>query len=192
MLFTDALSADDVLRLKGIEELVEIYYNSSRFKKSIEYAVSLAGTPFDFYESFMEFYFKKKEYLRPHSKIEQYDILYNFVSGYQSCDLEKFRWLIKFDLYSHEKAKKIPDYIDEDFNELYRDRILEFYTKELECGTLLEEYKGLNPKQVYKMAHIEVFPFNPIDKNDKKTALLFNYRKTDISGNATVKEIKIF
>ena len=58
VLFTDVLSADDVLKLKGIEELVEIYYNSLRFKKSIEYAVSLAETPFDFYESFWEFYYE--------------------------------------------------------------------------------------------------------------------------------------
>ncbi len=192
VLFTDALSADDMLRLKGVEELVEIYYNSLRFKKSIEYAVSLAETPFDFYESFWEFYYENGEYLRPHSKVEQYDILYKFTSRYENCDAEKLKWLIKFDIYSHEKAKKIPEYITEDFNSEYRDRMLDFYINELENGTLLNEYKGLNPKQVYKMAHIEVFPFNPIDKSNKKTALLFNYRKTDISGNATVKEIQIF
>ena len=40
------------LFLKGIEELVEVYYNSARFKKCIDYAVKLAKTPFDFYEEF--------------------------------------------------------------------------------------------------------------------------------------------
>jgi len=192
VLFTNVLTADDVLKLKGIEELVEIYYNSSRFKTSIRYAVSLFETPFDFYEEFWGFYYDNKEHLRPHSKNEQYDVLYNFICRYEKCDREKLRWLIKFDLYSHEKAKKIPSYITEDFNAEYRELILDFYKNELESGTLLNEYKGLNPKQVYKMAHIEVFPFNPIDETQIKTVLLFNYRKTDISGNATVKEIEIF
>ena len=191
VLYTSYLSYGDMLRLKQIEELLETYYNSNRFQKAIEYVVSLFKTPFDFFESFSEFYQENNEHLRPHSKVEQYDILYEFSQKIDDCDKEYLRWLIKFDLYSHEKAKKLPAWLNEDLNGEYREEILSFYQKELENGKLLKEYTDFIPKQVLKMAHIEVFPFNPINKRKIKTALLFNYKNVDILGNATVTEIII-
>lgn len=184
VLLTRDLPFGDMLRLKGVEELVEIYYNSNRFQKSLSYLVSLAETPFDFFEEFCRFYEKNGHHLRPHSKVEQYDVLYEFGKMLPGCQEEKLRWLMKFDLYSHEKAKKLPSWLLEDLTLPRREEIYAFYRRELDEGILLLEYKGLDPKQVYKMAHLEVFPFDPWSGRPIETAVLFNYRNVDILGNA--------
>ncbi len=188
-LFTRDLPFADMLRLKGIEELVETYYNSNRFQKSLDYLVELTPSPFDFYECFRCFYRQKEYHLRPHSKVEQYDILYEFGMGLPGVDGDRLRWLMKFDLYSHEKAKKLPAWLQEDLTVSRREEVYAFYRRELEAGTLLEEYHGLDPKQVYKMAHLEIFPFDPFTGEQIETAVLFNYRCTDILGNAQTDKI---
>lgn len=184
VLFTTDLPFEDMLRLKGIEELVETYYNSNRFQKSLGYLVQLAETPFDFFEEFRCFFQKNGHHLRPHSKLEQYDVLYRFGLGLSGCHGEKLRWLIKFDLYSHEKAKKLPSWLREDLTLSRKEEVYAFYRRVLAEGTLLREYLGLDPKQVYKMAHLEIFPFNPFTGEQAETAVLFNYRDADILGNA--------
>lgn len=190
-LFTRDLPFADMLRLKGIEELVEIYYNSNRFQKSLGYLVSLAATPFDFFERFCCFYQQREYHLRPHSKVGQYDILYEFGMELPGVDGDRLRWLMKFDLYSHEKAKKLPAWLREDLTSSRREEAYAFYRRELDTGTLLAEYRGLDPKQVYKMAHLEIFPFNPFTGSPEETAILFNYRHTDILGNALATVISL-
>lgn len=37
VLKTDWMSYDDILKLKGVEEMVEIYYNSHQFEQSVTY-----------------------------------------------------------------------------------------------------------------------------------------------------------
>ena len=191
VLFTKDLPFEDMLRLKGIEELVETYYNSSRFQKSLGYLVNLAETPFDFFEKFCGFFQKNGYHLRSHSKLEQYDILYQFGMGLPGCDGEKLRWLMKFDLYSHEKAKKLPTWMKEDLTLSRKEEVYRFYRKAMAEGTLLREYGGLDPKQVYKMAHLEIFPFNPFSEEQVETAVLFNYRDADILGNARVMTVTL-
>lgn len=184
VLLTENLPFAEMLRLKGIEELTELYYNSNRFQKSLSYLIELTKSPFDFFEDFRCFYEKNGHHLRPHSKVEQYDVLYEFGSSLLGCQREKLHWLIKFDLYSHEKAKKLPSWLVEDITQSRREEVHAFYRRELENGTLLLEYKGLDPKQVSKMAHLELFPFHPWTGEPIETAVLFNYRDTDILGNA--------
>lgn len=191
VLFTGDLPFGQMLRLKGIEELVENYYNSGRFQKSLGYLVKLTGTPFDFFETFRCFYEKNGHHLRPQAKVEQYDVLYKFGIGLPACDKEKLCWLMKFDLYSHEKAKKLPSWMTEDLTLPRREEIYVFYRRALQEGILLREYQGLDPKQVYKMAHLEIFPFNPLTGGQAETAVLFNYRHTDILGNAQATAVAL-
>ena len=111
--------------------------------------------------------------------------------GLPGCDGEKLRWLMKFDLYSHEKAKKLPTWMKEDLTLSRKEEVYRFYRKAMAEGTLLREYGGLDPKQVYKMAHLEIFPFNPFSEEQVETAVLFNYRDADILGNARVMTVTL-
>ena len=50
VLKTDWMSYDDILKLKGVEEMVEIYYNSHQFEQSVTYLMHFYKAPFDFFE----------------------------------------------------------------------------------------------------------------------------------------------
>ena len=53
MLYTKEMTFDDMLRLKGVEEMVETFYNSSKSLNTIKYAVDIIGKPFKFLEDFI-------------------------------------------------------------------------------------------------------------------------------------------
>jgi len=73
------LSAEDVCRLKRIEEMVSLYYNRGGFGKTVEYMIStFAGRPFDFYEEFSIYYCLKGYQHKSHKKEDLYRILHGY------------------------------------------------------------------------------------------------------------------
>ena len=54
VLFTKWISYEDVLRLKGIEEMVEVYYNSRQFEKTLEALEKEFASMFDMYEKILK------------------------------------------------------------------------------------------------------------------------------------------
>ena len=73
------MSAEDVCRLKQVEEMISLYYNRRGFEKALKYAVkTFAKTPFDFYEEFSIFYNLKGFHHKPHKKEDLYRILYEY------------------------------------------------------------------------------------------------------------------
>ncbi|MBQ2238523.1 MAG: DUF4080 domain-containing protein, partial [Lachnospiraceae bacterium] len=47
---TNWISYDEIIRLKQVEEVLELYYNSSQFKLTLAYLLHFWETPFSFYE----------------------------------------------------------------------------------------------------------------------------------------------
>lgn len=191
VLKTNWLSYDELLRLKMIEEMVETYYNSNRYQLTIRYLVSLFETPFDFYEALADFYEENNFHLAPHSKVGYYEILGEFFKTLNFSNFERFKWYMLYDSYSHEKAKKLPDWLNVSMKDKYKKLIYDFVDNKENIENYLKEYLDFDTKQIIRSAHIEVFPFNPITDEQKLTSLLFNYRNCDLLGNAKVVEIKI-
>ena len=108
VLQTKWLSFDDVLELKQVEEMVEIYYNSAQFMKTITQVVKLFASPFVFYQELGRFY-KTKGYANvAHARVKRYDILLEFLGEVPRIELAYFKELMLFDLYAREKLKKRP------------------------------------------------------------------------------------
>ena len=191
VLFTKWLPFEQMLQLKMIEEMVEQYYNSNRFKACIRYLETLFPTPFSLYESLAGFYQKKGYHKVSHTKEQSYTILYEFLTEQQKGDLEYFQWLAKFDLYSHEKAKKLPAWISNSLTTEQKQPIYQFYNQPENIKTYLPDYQNLNGLQIYRMAHLEKFPFHPLTGKQQACYLLFNYRQTDLLGNALVTELPV-
>ena len=63
VLSTKWLSYEKVLKLKLVEEMVEVYYNSGQFSATLRKAEALFPEPFDMYEALGEFY-ERKGYLQ--------------------------------------------------------------------------------------------------------------------------------
>ena len=108
VLATKWLGFGDILRLKQIEKMVDIYYNSAQFTKTIPQVVRLFASPFEFYQELGKFYEIKEYSYIAHSRLKRYDILLEFLAEIPHIDLEYFKELMLFDLYAREKLKKRP------------------------------------------------------------------------------------
>lgn len=115
VLFTNWVDFSEVLRLKGIEEMVEVYYNSSQFQQSLHYVLRFFDTPFDFYEALADYYEEQGLNELKHTRLARYDILRAFAMQIPDISLLALEQLLLYDLYIREKIKKRPEWapIDE-------------------------------------------------------------------------------
>ncbi len=112
VLSTKWLKYKDILRLKDVEKVLEIYYNSGQFKNSISYLEGFFDSPFEIYSKLGDYYEKQGQFLK-HSRIQNYEIIRAFVRDNNICDGEIFDELLTLDLYLRENMKKRPDFAKE-------------------------------------------------------------------------------
>lgn len=112
VLYTDSLSAAEVIKLKNIEDVFERYYNSGRFTNSIFFSAHMFSSPFRFFERLAEFFDKKELIGQGVKRISLYGLLYEFMK--QNTDekqLEEFRLLLKKDFEAwHSNGVGTPDW----------------------------------------------------------------------------------
>lgn len=176
VLGTRWLSYEEILKLKGVEEMVEVYYNSGQFQKTIRAMEHLFETAFSMYEELADFYEKNGYNEVSHTRIRRYEILQEFLRE-KEANLEYFKQLMIFDLYARENMKTKPQWAND--LSAYKIQILDFYKKEEETPELLTDYQGYQARQTIKMTHIEVFTYDVINENEEKGAypVLFDYKK---------------
>ena len=176
VLGTRWLSYKEILKLKGVEEMVEVYYNSGQFQKTIRAMEHLFETAFSMYEELADFYEKNGYNEISHTRIRRYEILQEFLQE-KEANLEYFKQLMIFDLYARENMKTRPQWAND--LSAYKMQILDFYKKEEENPELLTDYQGYQARQTIKMTHIEVFTYDVINENEEKGAypVLFEYKK---------------
>lgn len=176
VLGTRWLSYEEILKLKGVEEMVEVYYNSGQFQKTIRAMEHLFETAFSMYEELADFYEKNGYNEVSHTRIRRYEILQEFLQE-KEANLEYFKQLMIFDLYARENMKTRPQWAND--LSAYKIQILDFYKKEEETPELLTDYQGYQARQTIKMTHIEVFTYDVINENEEKGAypVLFDYKK---------------
>ena len=155
VLYTKWLSYEDVLRLKGIEEMVELYYNSCQFTHTLPFLEKAFPGPFAMYEALADFYREKKYFTASPARSYRYHVLLEFAAEYDSGRLEAYRELLTYDIYLRENVKSRPDFAL-DIND-YKDDIKLFFQKEERERKYLPDYAGYDWKQLGKMAHLEPF-----------------------------------
>ncbi len=127
VLSTRWLSYEDIIRLKGVEELVEMYYNSGQYTYTLEYAVPKFDSPFQFYEAFAAHYRGKGYHKVSHSRLEKYEILRAFLKE-QEKEGPYLDEVMLYDLYLRENVKARPTWapdLSKDkkmWKQLYRER----------------------------------------------------------------------
>lgn len=78
VLRTEWMSYDDILELKKVEEVLEIYFGSGQFANSVNYLIRFFETPFDFYRALGRYYGEQGVKGAKHSRIDRYKILLEF------------------------------------------------------------------------------------------------------------------
>ena len=166
VLSTQWLPYGDVLKLKAVESMVEVYYNSGQFQHTLEYLVPLAKDAFTFYESLGAFYEKKGYSEISHSRMRRYEILLEYLQEETDVSVEKASQKMLYDLYLREKLKKRPSFAPD--QKVYE--------------TAIWDYRKAN--HIPKTAHIEVF--------EDGRAVLFDYERRDpLSNNAYTETIQL-
>lgn len=177
VLGTRWLSYQDIIRLKSVEEMTEIYYNSGQFSRTIQAAVQEFPEPFSFYEALGKFYEEKGYDTLSHSRIRRYEILLEFLEMAGSSCLEFYRQLMVYDLYARENMKTRPSWAPE--RKAYKDKIQAFYEREKEGPRYLSGYREYSSRQMEKMTHLEIFSWNVAEgkKEEGIYPVLFDYQK---------------
>lgn len=175
VLYTKWLSYEEVLRLKGVEEMVEVYYNSRQFCHTMKWMVPFFERPFSLYEALAAFYMEKGYDKVSHSRIARFEILLEFIRETLPDQEEKFRQLLTFDLYLRENAKNRPDFAGEYKTEKEFER--EFYDREEAERKILKGYDGFDSRKLRKMTHIETFTRNVLGNlEETEVRILFDYK----------------
>lgn len=184
VLSTRWLSYGEILKLKTLEEMLEVYGNSGQFRTVMAELSGEFETPFDMFEALAEYYDKQGLLGISHSRMARYEILERFISQRIPEKLPLYQDYLVYDLYLRENLKSRPPFAAD--QEPYKDRVRAFFAEEAESFRYLgEDYKDYEARQLIKMAHVEVF-------RDGR-AVLFDYRKRDaLSHNAADHEIGIW
>ena len=166
VLSTNWLTYGEVLKLKMVESMVEVYYNSGQFWHTLEYLVPFEKDAFTFYEKLGSFYEKKGYSEISYSRMRRYEILLEYLQEETDVPTEVAAQKMLYDLYLREKLKKRPV----------------FASDQKQYETAVWNYRKNN--QVSKTAHIEVF--------ENGTVILFDYEKRDpLSNNAYTEVVQL-
>lgn len=164
ILSTKWLSYEEILKLKMVESMVEVYYNSGQFQHTLNWIMRFYEDAFSFFESLGRFYEKKGYGEISHSRIRRYEILLEFLREETKIPEAEASQKMIYDLYLRENLKKRPCFAPD--QKAY-EKAVWTYRKE---------------HQISKTAHIEVF--------QDGTAVLFDYdRRSPLSHNALTEEI---
>lgn len=192
VLSTRWLPYGDVLRLKGVEDMVEVYYNSRQFTRTLELLVQEFPDAFTMFERLAEYYSERKLTGLNHSRLARYEILYAFIreviieqTGNMVANADEIsveeetvaagkaatEKLVRYgdalicDVYLRENSKSRPEFAPD--QSVYKNRIRELAPDLRSLGTLV---------------HVEVLRSGEV--------LLFDYRSRDpLTRNAAVHRV---
>lgn len=174
VLYTKWLPYEDVLKLKQIEEMVEVYYNSGQFHYTLSHLVKAFVSPFEFYECLGAYYEEQGLHLVSHSRVSRYEILLEFAKKYDGGREAFYQELLVFDLYLRENMKNRPDFAGE--YTVGKEELSDFYEKESKEHQYLKGYEKYDKRQMRKMTHMEKFRYDVAGNGEEKeTVILFDY-----------------
>lgn len=182
VLYTKWLSYADVIRLKRVEEMVEVYYNSGQFPNTVEQLEREFSSAFAMYEAMASYYVENGLFRVNHTRIARYEILWNFIRRLPGMTEEKaaeYREWLTLDLYLRDNVKNRPDFLG--VCSVTGDESAAFYKREEEERRCLKDYTGYDRRQMRKMTHLERI---------RGELFLFDYRARDpLTGNARLIRI---
>lgn len=168
VLATKWLSYDDVLKMKRIEEMLEVYYNSGQFEVTMKVLKKHFDSAFDMFQKLGDYYEVNGHFGMSHSRMRRCEILMEFLKEEWQQQREGESWFhcvqqaLVFDLYYRENCKSRPCWAG--------------------AYDLLKPYARHYCKNG-KMSHIEMFSYDFLGGDytclDEPVFALFSYDKRD-------------
>lgn len=164
VLSTKWLDYDHVLKLKTVENMVEVYYNSGQFQNTLEYLENFFPDAFSIYERLGSFYMEKGYGDVSHTRMRRYEILLEFLEDVPEISMDQVKDQMVYDLYLRENLKSRPGFARD--QKPFERQVWDFRKRE----------------KVAKNAHVEVFADGKV--------LLFDYADRDpLTNNAHVTDV---
>ncbi len=183
VLFTRWMEYGEILELKMVEEMVEVYYNSCQFVHTLREMETRWETPYAMFRDIGTYYECHGLAGISHSRLARYEILYNFLKEKDPQQIHRYCDLLMYDLYLRENVKSRPKFAGDQGR--YKAAIRKFFEDENKNPRYLKGYEGYDSRQMGKMAHIEVM-------SDGKM-ILFDYRsRNHVSSNGEAVAIGIW
>ncbi len=173
VLSTKWITYAEIRHLKKIESMVELYYNSLQFTKTLTVLVPLFASPFEFFDALAAYYEENGFFINQPARIYRYQVLLDFAKNHTELPEELLSELLTYDLYLRENAKSRPVF----------------------AKNLAEFKEELYKRETDRRNHSDVF-FYPIwkesaeeicERNAAPAYAEFNYQQTDpLNKNAKV------
>ncbi len=159
VLFTGWLSYPEVIRLKKIEEMTELYYNSNQFMNTLEYLLMAFPTPFKMFEALAGYYEEKGCFTNSPSRTYRYEVLFEFSETFDPGKREIYKELLTYDLYLRENLKSRPEFCKTLSNAAYKTFRNDFYKEEEKNRYYLPKLQKYDSRQLGGFTHIEPFKY---------------------------------
>ena len=184
VLYTNWISYGEIRRLKRIEEMVELYYNSGQFTHTLPVLEKAFSGPFALYEALADYYQEQGYFTNSPARAYRYQILLEFAALKDPDNREIYRELLTYDMYLRENLKSRPGFAAEITEEEKQD-IRRFYQTEEQERRYLPAYGEYDWKQLSRMTHMELFRY------PEPHYLLFDYQERNpLNYEAKVQVIK--
>jgi len=181
VLYTKWLSYEDVCRLKGIEKMVELYYNSSQFTYTLPVLETVFTSPFAMFEALADFYREKGYFTNSPARAYRYQVMLEFANCYDTVREAVYRELLTYDMYLRENLKSRPVFAKDPAP--CKEQVRDFFRRE---------------NRQRNLTHIEPFAYPVWDaeaikageKNEKEVFVLFDYtERNPLTYEAAVKRL---
>ncbi len=179
---TNWISYDEILQIKNVEEMLEVYYNSGQFEVTMQILEQTYESSFQMFLELGQFYEENGLFFLNHSRIRRSEILLGFVKERDFEHVELYQEALTFDLYYRENMKSRPSWAPE-------------------VATFKEAVRGLVGKRISGLSHVEPFYYDfsmllqgeqkgyP-KRNATRSFYLFDYEKRNpLTGQADVSMI---
>ena len=180
VLYTNWISYQEILELKQIEDMVEVYYNSGQFPNTIRHLEKEFSDPFTMYQQLAVFYGQQGWWGQSHSRIQRFEMLRAFI--HTVTDSSVYEELLLLDLYLRENSKSRPKWASDLQQE--KKQFLDWFRQEEQEHQILKGYEGFSARQMMNMVHLERFSremaqlcgWEQMPEDGQECWVLFDYR----------------
>lgn len=158
------ISYEEMVKLKRVEEMVDKYYNSGKFKTIIKYFINKFSTPFLFYHTLGEYFYVKGYLSRSISGADYYKVFLEFNEEVLREENYILKEIVKYDYLLFNKKRWLPEFLNREEDKNLNRELL----KKAEEEGVLEKSKANN-------YHIEKFDVDIHEFIDKSMIKRGNY-----------------
>ncbi|CAH2212403.1 B12-binding domain-containing radical SAM protein [Tepidibacter aestuarii] len=154
------MSYDEMLKIKDIEEVLEIYYNSNNFKLSMNYIIKkyYSEDAFKLFEDLSSYWEDNGYFKISQGKNQLYKILIDFYTDVIKVDVDIFKDVLKYDYISLGKVSSLPSMFDKMEVDDFKNRCHIFLKSEENVRKYTPKFENTPAKNIIKYVRFE--PFN--------------------------------